>query len=208
MRSREKQNDYFEMFVHQSEFACRAADIISELVKNFDAFDIPDTVEKVHAIEFEADTVKRKLTEALSKEFLPPIEREDILTLSNELDDVTDNVEDILRNIYMYNITSIRPRAVEFVCLVRESCEAMKEMICEFRSFKKSDKLGEYIKKVNELEEKGDELYTDAMRELHTASSDPKELIAWTGLYTIIETCCDCCEHVADAVEMAAMKNT
>lgn len=205
---KEKQTDYFEAFVEQAQYACDAADIIVNLFVGFDTFDIPDTVDRLHSVETAGDTVKKKLTEALAKEFLPPIEREDILTLANELDNVTDNVEDILRNIYMYNVTSVKPEALEFVGVVHEICRATYDMIEEFKSFKKSEKLHPLIVEVNRLEEKGDEIYTRAIRNLYVSACDPRELLGWTRIYSIIENCCDSCEHVADAVELTAMKNT
>ncbi len=205
---KEKQIDYFDAFIEQAQYACDAADIIVNLFVSFDKFDIPDTVNRLHSVETAGDAVKKKLTEALAKEFLPPIEREDILTLANELDNVTDNVEDILRNIYMYNVSSIKPEALEFVGVVHEICSATRDMIEAFKSFKKSEKLHPLVVEVNRLEEKGDEIYTRAIRNLYSSVSDPRELLGWTRIYSIIESCCDCCEHVADAVELTAMKNT
>jgi len=32
-------------------------------------------------------------------------------------------------------------------------------------------------------------------------------VIAWTAMFDRLEKCCDCCEHVADVVEMVVMKN-
>lgn len=205
---KEKQVDYFDSFIQQARYACDAAEIIVKHFNSFDTFDIPKTVDMLHSVETAGDAVKKKLTEALAREFLPPIEREDILTLANELDEVTDNVEDILRHVFMYNVTSIKPEALEFVGVVFDICRAMCNMIEEFKNFKKSEKLHGLIVEVNRLEEKGDELYMCSIRNLYISACDPRELIGWTRIYSIIESCCDCCEHVADAVEMTAMKNT
>lgn len=207
-KKKEKQTDYFETFIQQARYACEAAEIIVELFNKFDTFDIPKTVEKLHKVETAGDFAKKKLTEALVGEFLPPIDRGDILTLANELDEVIDNVEDILRHIYMYNVTSIKSEALEFAEVVREICKATHDMIVEFKSFKKSSKLHALVVEVNTLEEKADDIYLRAIRNLYTTACDPRELIGWTRIYSIIEDCCDSCEHVANTVEMTAMKNT
>ena len=48
------------------------------------------------------------------REFLPPIDREDIMELSGTIDDVTDSIEDVLLRLYMFNIRTLRPEAQAF----------------------------------------------------------------------------------------------
>ena len=66
----------------------------------------------------------------------------------------------------------------------------------------------EHIIIINTLEEEGDRLYMEAMRNLKRGGADPIELIAWKEIYSSLEDCCDACEKVADAVEEVVMKNT
>ena len=42
-----------------------------------------------------------------------------------------------------------------------------------------------------------DELYINAMRNLHVNGKDPLEVIAWRDVYAFLEYCADCCENVA-----------
>ena len=51
----------------------------------------------------------------LVKAFITPIEREDIILLSQSIDEVTDKIEDVLIRIYINNVQQIRPEAV--LCL-------------------------------------------------------------------------------------------
>lgn len=204
---KEKVN-YFSLFAEQTQYSCKAAEMLRDTVKSFDFSNIIQAKEKMHEIENAADMVKRKLTEALTKEFLPPIEREDIMQIAGELDNVTDSVEDILLHIYMYNLTKMTPEAIEFVEIVLSGCIALQKAVDEFANFKKSTKLKEYLIDVNSNEDKGDILFTECMRKLYTQCIDPKELMSWTKIYEIMEDCCDTCEHAADMIEAAVLKNT
>ena len=92
--------------------------------------------------------------------------------------------------------------------VVISCCEAMTDMLREFHNFKKSKTLNELIIEINRLEEVGDDLYVACMRNLHTTSSDPLEIIAWREIYEFFEKCCDTCENVADIIESIVIGNT
>lgn len=151
---------------------------------------------------------KHEMSEALAKAFVTPLEREDIALLSQNIDEVTDYIEDVLQRVYINNVRVIRPDAVEFAHKIVVCCEMMKQMLESFESFRRDTNLKKLIIDLNHLEEDCDVLFLNAMRKLHTECKDPIEVIAWREVYTYMERCADACEHVADAVEMVVMKNT
>ena len=206
--AKKESNYYYDAFAKGIFYANDAAALLQSCFDNFDADGIRAQLAEMHKIEHAADGVKHEMMERLMKEFLPPIEREDIVELSHTIDDVTDAVEDVLLGMYMYNITVFRPEAKEFTGLISRCCGALKDMAQEFSNFRKSTLLKEKIIEVNGLEEEGDRLYTDAMRRLYTEEKDPVSILAWTTMYDRLEKCCDCCEHVADMVEQVIMKNS
>ena len=62
------------------------------------------------------------------KEFLPPIEREDITTLSQEIDDVTDSVEDALLFMSMFNMLAIKPEISNLLELIATRCKSIYKL--------------------------------------------------------------------------------
>ena len=151
---------------------------------------------------------KHEMMAVLVKAFITPIEREDIILLSQSIDEVTDKIEDVLIRIYINNVQQIRPEALAFIKVIIRCCEALKEVMEEFADFRKSKTLHGLIIEINALEEEGDRLFIESMRRLHAEVTDPIEIIAWREIYVYLEKCCDACEHVADVVESVIMKNT
>ncbi|MBM6838158.1 DUF47 family protein, partial [Clostridium saudiense] len=158
--------------------------------------------------EHNADIKKHEMINKLSKEFITPIERGDIIELASEIDNVTDAIEDVLARIYMFNISVMREEALEFSNLIVRICNETSALIKEFRNFKKSSEIGKLIININELEEEGDRIYTRSIKGFYSSIMDPIRFITWKETFEYFEKCCDACEHVADAIESVIMKNS
>lgn len=150
---------------------------------------------------------KHKMMSALSQAFITPIEREDLVALSNYLDDITDAVEDVLLQIYMCNIEEIREDVPQMLDLLLECIQALQEVLGELKNFKHSKVMNEYVIRVNDLEEQGDKLYVENMRRLYN-EQDIRTIITWRTVYECMENCMDLCEHAADVVSTVIMKNS
>ncbi|MBR4296163.1 MAG: DUF47 domain-containing protein [Clostridia bacterium] len=206
--AKKENNYYFDTFAKGISCSSDAAVMLKKSIENYDPSNISERMEKIHEIEHIGDKLKHDMMERLVKEFLPPIEREDIVELASAIDDVTDCIEDVVRCMYMFNITEIRSDAIDFSDVVQRCCQALKEMGSELHNFRKSTQLKDKIIEINHLEEEGDRLYTMAVRKLYTEEQDPVSIASWTAVYDKLEKCCDSCEDVADMVEQIIMKNS
>ena len=199
---------YFDSFYTCIDYSCQAAHLLDEVMRTFSPGDIGERLAEMHAIEHGADVKKHELLNVLAKAFITPIEREDILLLSQNIDEVTDQIEDVLLRLYCNNVQVIRPDALKLSDVMIRCCEEAKNMAREFADFKHSKSLHTHIVNINTLEEEADDLFINSLRTLHTTCSDPLEVIVWREIYTFMEKCVDACEHVADTVESVVMKNS
>ncbi len=205
---KKKDYDYFQAFTQAVDYSCQAAEILKNTLTYFDTDKLNDRLKDVHGVEHAADLGKHEMMSELARAFITPIEREDILELMQELDDVTDDIEDVLIRTYIFHILSIREDALRFADIISRCCGEMLKMMKEFRDFRKSKTIHEMIVTINDLEEEGDRLYTEAVRRLFMHSKDPIELMVWREIFDRMEKCCDACEHVANMVESIIMKNS
>lgn len=203
-----KHSPYFDDFISMTEFSCQAAEYLQKVMTDFKTETLAQNREKMHAIEHTADQAKHNMIARLNKEFVTPIDREDIIQLANELDNVTDKIDDILIRMYMYNIQSVRPAALAFTDVIVRCCKALHRAITEFPNFQKSATLIPAIIEVNTMEEEGDALYIDAVRDLYQNPSNSLEVATWSELFDRLEDCCDACEHVVDTMEIIVLKNS
>lgn len=199
---------YFDNFCASTDCACEAARLLQSIFADYRPERIESYLEQMHGAEHRGDLKKHEMLEALTRAFITPIEREDIMQLSQNIDEVTDTIEDALQRLYMHNVAAIRPEAQDFAALVVRCCDTLREAVGELADFKRSKKLHGLIVKVNELEEETDRLYLAAMRRLHTPETPLLSIIAWHEVFSTLEDCADACEHVTDVLERVILKNS
>ena len=183
MGTSKKDSFYFDNFVACADYSCQAAKLLEKGMKDFNPDKINEMIDEMHEAEHGGDDKTHELLNVLAKAFITPIEREDIMELSQNIDEVTDKIEDVLLRLYCNNIRSIRPDALELVAIVIKCCDEIKSMLTELPNFKRSKKLREHIININTLEEEADRLFISSMRNLHTESTDPVEIITWREIY-------------------------
>ena len=199
---------YFENFAASTALSKEAAVYLVNCLENYDPANIQPMLKQMHEIEHRADMKKHEMNEALAKAFVTPVDREDLDMLSHQLDDVTDNIEEVLQKFFMYNIQSVPTAAVVFAKNIVKSCELLCRLMDEFENFKRSKNIHGLIVELNDVEEECDKLYLTSMRELIMGTNDAITAISWREIYDCLEACADACEHVSECVGTVIMKNT
>ena len=199
---------YFENYAECAALAKKAAIYLVECLKNYDSNNIEKMLEQMHTYEHSADMKKHEMNEMLAKAFVTPVDREDLDMMSQQLDTVLDLLEEVLQKLYIYNIQTIEPAAIEYAKHLVKACDLLGEIMGEFENFKKSKKLHTLIVACNDVEEECDKLYLITMHELTKKSTDILETLSWYMIYDCLEACSDACEHVSECVGSIVMKNT
>ena len=140
--SKKQDSFYYENFSECVACACQAAHYLEDTLKNFDPQRLHDVLDELHQVEHAADEKKHELSNVLARAFITPIEREDIILLSQSIDEITDKIEDVMLRLYCNNIQTIRPDAMELARggdqLLRGAVELLLEEFADFRTFQEA----------------------------------------------------------------------
>lgn len=201
--------DYFKAYERLTDLAVGESEILLEAFESFTEADaLEEVLPRVHELEHKGDEINHDIFSSAATDFMPPIDREDIVELAHALDNVLDYIEDVLTHMYMYDIRTMPEDALQFARLIKKSCKALDKVAEEFHDFKKSKKFKQLVIAINDYEEEGDVLYGKAMRHLHTVENDDvMHVLVWSRIYERMEKCCDACEHAADIVSTILLKN-
>ena len=202
-----KELNYYDEFIKNVDICCEISNILKQHIENFQNEDAKETEEMVHKLENYADLNLHNIKNYLVKDFLPPIDREDIVLLVNKIDDVVDNLDEIIIDLNIFNVKVLREDFKEYTELINTTCLKLKEMMTNFKNSKKYEETKSMVIEINHLEEQGDRLFEKSIKKLYNNETNPIEVLKWHNIYECIENCMDSCEGVADYVEEILMKN-
>lgn len=209
MLGRERKFDYFAKFIQMSSTCEEGARLLKEILEEYDPVGLKESTEKMKDLVEESEKIKHSVVNQLVVEFIPPIEREDILSLSHGLHDVLENIEDVILGLYMFRVRDLIPEILEFTSYIENGVEKIRELLVEFENFKKSKNMKDKVLEINRIKEKADLLYVNAMRDLYdySKSFDPRMIITWTRLLDRLERTIGSIVKAANQIEIIVLKN-
>ncbi len=199
-----KDQNFFVLFSKQAGFVVSAATLFVEITSK-GVYD-DEAVRKMRNLEHQADEVTHEIIERLNKTFITPFDREDIYTLTKELDSVIDMLYTITNRMKVYNINEANHDLIEFSAVIEKSVRALTTAIEGLKDTKHPKIALDSCIEVNRLENIGDNMRDAILAKLFETAQDPVYLIKWKEIYQFAETVLDICEDVAHVVESIIVK--
>ena len=119
-----KKTEFFALFSHHATLCVNGAGKLREMLD--DLAKAEEHAAGIHVIEHEADGVCQQAMELLHTSFSTPIDRGDIHVIASRLDDILDHIEATAQNLWLYDVTTARPEALEMATHLVEATRAMK----------------------------------------------------------------------------------
>ena len=205
---KKKTNYFFDQFAILSQFCIQSIDTLIQGFQPTDAIDVEKLKNSVHAIEHSADEKKREIEERLGKEFMTPIDREDIFLLLDSIDDLTDAIDDVSYKMYVHNQTFIPAEGNDILELAKGGVYAISEVLSHLHEVTKKEVMDPLIRKVQEYEEEADHIYEKRVHDIYLKSLDrTKEGMVTENFYSSFEYITDKCRDIAKEVSIIMYKN-
>lgn len=158
-------------------------------------------------LEHKNDEVTHRIFIALGRNFITPLDREDIHTLTTSLDDVADYLWGSAKRIVNYQIEEIDDTMREFAVVIDKCIEALHGAIHELRNMRHLNAITEACVLINKLENDADDVFDKATVQLFSSPNiSAVELVKRKDLYQEMEIVTDKCEDAANVIESIIIK--
>ena len=197
-----KDREFFDLFEEAASNIVRAADMLDRMLGRY-----PETADLSRDIlicEQEGDRITHDIHQRLNLTFVTPIDREDILELTSDLDDIIDLIDEVADYLGLYKIEAPMEQSQRMAHILLQATQQIAQAMPRLRTFQD---LSHYTVEVNRLENDGDRMSRNAIASLFDNGIDPMVVIRWKDIFERLEEAIDACEHVANTLEGIVIKN-
>lgn len=197
-----KQRKFYEILSELTLNILDAAKLLNEMLVKHENF--AEYSSNIHLIENKCDELTHKVINELNETFITPIDREDIYSLTNSLDDIIDAINAIAIRVHLYKIKNRIPFGSQLSEILLEQVKVLAEVI---KGLKDYDGIFEKLVHIRNLETEGDVMFREAISHLFETEQDLKELIKQKEFLENMERAVDKCQTATIVIEGILIKN-
>ncbi len=207
-----REGNFFEMFNQHANRIVEAAHAFSNMVANYGDVQKREAFNReVDNAERAADRITQEVSRALHKTFITPIDRDQIHSLINTMDDVADLIQDSAETMALYDVHHMTDDIVRLTDLSVKCCERVQDAVALIGKLRDAETAAAALKtceQIDQLESDADRVMRSAMSNLFRNEPDVREVIKLKAVYELLETITDKCEDVANLIEGIVLENS
>ena len=207
-----REGNFFEMFNQHADRIVEAAHAFAQLVANYGDVNLREKYNQVvDNAERAADRVTQDVNRLIHKTFITPIDREQIHSLINTMDDVADLIQDSAETMALYDVRDMTEAMTRLTELSVKCCERLKDAVAlldKIADPKTAEAALKTCEEIDRLESDADRVMRSAMSRLFHEEPDVREVIKLKAIYELLETITDKCEDVANLIEGIVLENS
>ena len=207
-----REGNFFDLFNQHGGHIVEGARAFILMIQNYSDLSLREKYagEVGHA-ERQADRITAEVNRLLHKTFITPIDREQIHSLINAMDDILDLLQDATETMSLYDVRTMTEDVLRLGDLSAKCCERVQHAVALLPRISQVEAAEAAIKtceEIDKLESDADRVLRSAMSKLFREETDVRELIKLKAIYELLESISDRCEDVANLIEGVVLENS
>jgi len=198
---------FYELFERSCDICHDSALLLLKLVDE-EGKESPELFNQVKQLRQESNIVSKEILNRLNKTFITPIDREDIQYISSKLNKINKKITKTYSNYLVYKISAYNQQIRTHVALLVDATNELKTTLGYLKKVSNIKEMIASSQRLDEIENKGDELFLKDLEELFSGAYDALTAIKLKDLYQSIESSLNNCSNVSDEVVRIAYKHT
>lgn len=205
-----QRREFFDLLSAHSDRVVAGANAALRLVNAIGTndSDIDTLAKEVNLNERSADKIKADLILLLHKSFTTPINRDQIHTLTLDLDRILDKLQDVANAVRMYNILESTSEMREMASLSADACMRLNRAVIALGDKERTKEITDLCKEIDQIESKADKIQIKGITKLFKDGGDVWTAMKLREFYFLQEKVLDYCEEASKTIEEILIENS
>jgi uncharacterized protein len=155
-----------------------------------------------------AKQIATETTEALTRVFNTPLDREDIEALNSALYKISKTVEKIAERLTICPPGAKFDHITKQLAMLEQAVAVTELLVDELCSGQHGEKVKAHYERIQAIESDADRVMNDHLRELYRGNEDARGIVYWKDMLELAEKAIDRCRDAGDIVFTTILKNS
>lgn len=201
-----KDRIFYSLFENVAETVNKMGKLLQEMVNEPDEDKRAGLLGQIENMEHKNDDHTHTIFTELGRNFITPLDREDIHQLATALDDIADYIYASAKKINFYKINPNDTGIHKMAEMILQGTVEIKKAVNGLRDMKNLREMTEALVKINSIENQADDVFDMSIEMLFNKENDFKEVIKKREIYQVMEIATDKCEDAANVIESIIIK--
>lgn len=205
-----QRKEFFDLLTAHSDRVVAAANATLRLVNALgtSSNDLEVLVKEVAMNEGSGDKIKADMISLLHKSFITPFSRDEIHTLTLEIDQILGALQDVANAVGMYHIEDSTPESRELAALAADACLRLNRAVIALEDKERGPEAINLCREIEVIETKADKVLKKAITRLFADSSQMWRAVRMREFYFLQESVLDLCQETARTIEEILIENS
>jgi uncharacterized protein Yka (UPF0111/DUF47 family) len=203
-----KDDKFFDLLEASAEEARNSIGLLARFIQTRQTEGPPPNLDEFMQSRRNDKRITQEITEALSRTFVTPLEREDIEALSASLYRIPKTVEKIVERLSIYPGRITQEGFIRQAELLDKAAVEVVFMIRQLRGGTNMEKIREAQDRLQYAEGEADKVMLELIKELYHGPFEAKQVVFLQELYEMVERVVDRCRDTGNVVVQIVLKSS
>jgi predicted phosphate transport protein (TIGR00153 family) len=197
-----RDDGFFPLFDQAAANLAEGARLLRDLLDEFE--DVHAKHARIMDCERRGDEVTDTILRRLDQSFVAPFDREDIHALTEQMDDVLDDIQAVSELLLLHDVDEPLEEIRELADVLVKAADANVALIAKLSKLRGIES---ELQAVDQLESEADRIYRRSVAHLFSGDFNAFDVLRWKDIVEAIEESVNGLEKISDVVESIALKH-
>ena len=197
-----RDDGFFPLFDQAAANLAEGARLLRDLIDDFEQVHVKH--EAINDCERKGDAVTDVIHRRLDQSFVAPFDREDIHALTEQMDDVVDDIQAASELLLLHDVDEPLEEVRELADILVKAADANVALVGKLSKLRGIES---ELAEVDRLESEADRIYRRSVAHLFSGDFNAFDVLRWKDIVEAIEESVNGIEKIGDIVESIALKH-